>query len=409
MATEHQASSALEIQQSLEEQYLMHTYKRQPVEFVAGKGMRLVDSEGKEYLDFLGGIASASLGHSHPAVVKAIQEQAGKVIQTSNYFYAEGRGELAEKISGLIAGDSGKTFKSFFCNSGAEANEGAFKVARRYAASRGSDARTILYLSSSFHGRTLATIAATGQPSKQDIFKPLPEGFRQVPQNDVEALEKAMESGDVCGVIIECIQGESGIWPCSQGFVEAVRDLTAAHGAVMIVDEVQTGFFRTGMPFGFMNYGVLPDVVTMAKGIGGGFPMGAFAAVSEVADAFQPGDHGTTFGGNHLAIAAANAAIDTMVALDVGRNVNEVGEYLCAKLALMPMAVEVRGMGLMVGLQIDRPVAHEAIAICRERGLVVNAPKDDVLRFVPPLICSKDDVRAMIAILEPVLEELAAR
>lgn len=413
-ATEAQ-QPAFESQKQLEDRYVMHTYGRKPVEFVEGHGMTLVDSEGREYLDFLAGIAVMGLGHSNPAVVGAVQRQAAKLMQVSNYYYVEGRGELARKISDLInrcaPEDRREDFKSFFTNSGAESNEGAFKLARRYADMKGrKDAKTILYLGRSFHGRTIATIAATGQPSKQDIFRPLPEGFVQIEQNSMDSFFRALDdpaTGEVCGVIVECIQGESGIHPCDVEYMQALREETAKRDILLIVDEVQTGFFRCGThPFCFQHYGIMPDVVTMAKGIASGYPMGAFAARAEVADAMQPGDHGSTFGGNSLAVAAANATIDEMVATDVGANAEEVGAYLAGRLAELGMVTEVRGRGLMLGAQLDRDVAAEVVSKGLDAGLVLNAPCPDVLRFVPPLICTRQDVDVLMERLAVIEGEL---
>lgn len=404
-----------ESQKRLEDEYVMHAYARKPVEFVEGHGMTLVDSEGREYLDFLAGIAVMGLGHSHPAVVKAVQDQAGKLMHTSNYYYAEGRGELARKISDLInvgtEPDTARPYKSFFTNSGAESNEGAFKLARRYADMRGrKGAKTILYLGHSFHGRTIATIAATGQPSKQDIFRPLPQGFVQIAQNDMGSFFDVLDdsdTGEVCGVIVECIQGESGIHPCDVEYLQALREETAKRDILLIDDEVQCGFFRCGTyPFAFQHYGIVPDVVTMAKGIASGFPMGAFAARADVADAMQPGDHGSTFGGNSLAVAAANATIDAMIESEVGANAAEVGSYLAGRLSELDMVEEVRGRGLMLGAQLGGDYAADVVSKGLEAGLVLNAPCPDVLRFVPPLICTRDDVDVLMERLAKIEEEL---
>lgn len=398
---------------NLEDQYVMNTYKRKQVEFVYGEGMRLFDSSGNEYLDFLAGIAVDCLGHSHPAVIGAIQAQAGRLMHVSNYFYIEGRGKLARKISDLLSTGSGSVekWRTFFANSGAEANEGGIKLARRYADMKGRpDAKTIVFLQKSFHGRTLATLAATGQPGKQDIFKPLPEGFVGVPQNDIEAFRAVLdgpEGGKVCAIILECIQGESGVWPCSKEFLTAVREETAKRDILLIADEVQTGFFRCGAnPFAFQNYGVQADIVTMAKGIAGGFPMGAFAARDSVARAFQPGDHGTTFGGSNLAIATANAVIDALLAEKLGENSERVGAYLAEKLGTLSHVTEVRGAGLMRGLQLDAPIAAAAADAALENGLVINAPCPDVLRFLPPLICKEADVDVLAERLGDILNRL---
>ncbi|MGI6217693.1 MAG: aspartate aminotransferase family protein [Coriobacteriales bacterium] len=407
-----------EQEKKLEDKYVMHTYGRKPVEFVEGHGMKLYDTEGKEYLDFLAGIAVVGLGHSHPAVVAAMQEQAAKLVQTSNYYYVNGRGELAEKISGLmnahIEDDSKKQdYKTFFCNSGAEANEGAFKLARRYSDAIGrKNAKTILFLRDSFHGRTLATIAATGQPSKQEIFKPLPDGFTQIEPNSIDSFLAALDdpaTGEVCAVIVECIQGESGVNPCTAEYLEALREETEKRQILMIIDEVQTGFFRCGTyPFCFQRFGIVPDIVTMAKGIANGVPMGAFAARAEVADAFQPGDHGSTFGGNQFAISVSNATIDTLISEHLGENAEIVGEYLAERLSSLDMVELVRGMGLMRGAKLKKDIAPEVVSKGLEKGLVLNNPKKDVLRFVPPLICTKEDVDVMIERLAQIFDEIEA-
>ncbi len=413
---------SLENEIKLESEYVMHTYGRKNVEFVEGHGMVLVDDEGKEYLDFLAGIAVLSLGHSHPKIVETIQNQASRLMQTSNYFYADGRGELAKMISELICERSNTSldwiyglgglegqsqYMTFFANSGAEANEGAFKLARRYSEITGSKAKTILFMSGSFHGRTLATIAATGQSSKQEYFKPLPDGFLQIDFNDPDDFLKALDTknnGGVCAVVLECVQGESGIWPCDQEYLRMIRSETSKRGIALIVDEVQTGFYRCGeYPFAFQHYGIVPDIITMAKGIAGGFPCGAFAASKEVAKAFQPGDHGSTFGGNPLAIAAAKATIQEMKDSTIGKNSAEVGAYLKKKLSGMPLISEVRGFGLMLGAELDKDIASQVVDRALESGLVINAPKANILRFVPPLICTKDDVDKMILILQPIL------
>ena len=303
-------------QQELESKYVMGTFARKPVEFVSGNGMTLTDDKGKQYLDFIGGIGVISLGHCAPALVKTLQEQTAKLMHVSNYYYIEHRGEVAEKLSGILGGttDAGEPieWKTFFSNSGAESNECAIKLARLYAKRFGNGGSTIVTITNSFHGRTLATLAATAQPLKQEAFKPLPGGFIDVAQNDVAALEAAFANHDVCAVILEVVQGESGVHPCSQEYMEAVRRLTSENKALMICDEVQCGMYRCGVPFAFQHYGVTPDIVAMAKGIAGGVPMGACAARAEVADAFEPGDHGTTFGGSCLAIAAANCVLDEL-------------------------------------------------------------------------------------------------
>lgn len=409
---------SLERQQELEERYVMHTFRRKPVEFVRGAGMVLEDDKGRAYLDFIAGIGVISLGHCHPAVVDALRQQAEKLIHVSNYYYIEGRGEVARRLSDLLnhgAPEDAEPWQSFFANSGAEANECAIKLARLYARRRteaaGKDAelapRLIVTLAKSFHGRTLATLAATAQPAKQEAFQPLPAGFTATPINDVEALERLFETqGDrICAVMIECIQGESGVHPCTEEFVGAIRRLTEEHGALMICDEVQSGIFRTGLPYGFQNFGVLPDIVTMAKGIASGVVAGACAAKSSIAAAFAPGDHGTTFGGSNIAMAAAHVTLSTLLAPGMGAQIESVGAYMRERLARLPHVQEVRGFGLMNGIDLthEAPSAPDVVAAGLEAGLVLNATGPHTLRFLPPLICTEADVDVLVQKLEQLL------
>lgn len=416
-------------QQELEARYLMSTFGRKPVELVGGSGMEAFDDEGNAYLDFIGGIGVLSLGHCHPQVVAAIENQAEKLMHVSNYYYIENRGEVAKAVSDLLnAGveeDARTPWKSFFANSGAEANECAIKLARLHARQRAGAAareagadegsvaaaeyaapRLIVTLEGSFHGRTLASLAATAQPAKQEAFQPLPGGFTSVPLNDVEALETlfAQRGDDICAVMLECIQGESGVHPCTPEFLHAARRLTEERGALLICDEVQCGVFRTGKPFGFQLFGITPDVVTIAKGIADGFPMGMCAAHGDAADTFAPGDHGSTFGGSCLAVAAAKATLETLVADKVAANVEETGAYLRARLAELSQVTEVRGYGLMVAAQLDD--AHDAndvVARALGEGLLLNATGPHTLRFLPPLICGKSHVDALIERLRRLL------
>ena len=312
---------------ALDDSYVLGTYGRLSVEFVKGSGAVLTDSEGNDYLDFLGGIGCASLGHCHPAVVAAVREQAEKLWQVGNYFYVENRGEAANGLStllsritdesGHVTGSAAVTWKTFFANSGAEANEGAIKLARRWGEVKLGGAYGVISAKKSFHGRTLATLAATGQDKFHETFRPMPAGFASVDLNDIDALRAAVESpspecGPVCAVMLECVQGEGGVWPADYDYLRDVADLCREKNLMLIIDEVQTGFFRCGSPFSFQRAGIVPDIVTMAKGIADGFPMGAVAARTKVADLMKPGDHGSTFGGNALAVAAARATIDTL-------------------------------------------------------------------------------------------------
>lgn len=400
---------SLEQEKQLESQYVMPTFARSDVEFVSGRGMHLTDSDGKEYLDFLSGIGVCSLGHCHPKVVAALSEQASKLIHVSNYFYIEGRGRLAERLSELLnvgngsAGVAPKTWKAFFANSGAEANECAIKLARlrakRQASSKGQNPdlapSVVVTLVKSFHGRTLATLAATGQAAFHSGFEPIPEGFLPTPINDVDSLRALFDTmGDsICAVMLECIQGESGVHVCSADFLREVRRLCSDNDALMICDEVQCGMFRTGKPFGFQNFGIVPDVVTIAKGIASGMPAGACCAVEEVADVMEPGKHGSTFGGSNLAVAAANATLDELSKPEYAASVQEVGEYLRGKLAGLPQVESVRGLGLMVGCDLAEGIdAHDVVRAALQDGLVINATGPRTLRFLPPLVCSKYDV-----------------
>ena len=418
---------SLKEQQELESQYVMGTFARKPVEFVRGEGMTLYDDEGRAYLDFLSGIGVACLGHCHPAVSGAIAHQAQRLIHVSNYYYIEGRGEVAKRLSDML-NDRGYTgaapaegepeaWKTFFANSGAEANECAIKLARLAARKRveaeggnvESAPRVIVTLKRSFHGRTLATLAATAQPAKQEAFQPLPGGFAYAPINDLAALKAlfAEQPGQICAVMVECVQGESGVFPCDPGYLEAAVALAHEHGALFICDEVQCGIFRCGEhPFAFQKAGITPDIVSMAKGIASGFPMGACAARASVADAFSAGDHGSTFGGSNLAIAAAKATLETLCEADTASHVERVGAYLRARLAELPCVAEVRGWGLMCACEFTDAVDAPALVLAAlEQGLVLNYTGPHTLRFLPPLICTEAEVDELIARLSRLLAE----
>lgn len=409
-------------QKELEARYVMPTFGRKPVQLVSGSGMHVADDQGNDYLDFIGGIGVLSLGHCHPAVVKAIQDQAAKLMHVSNYYYIEDRGEVAQMVSDLLnerVPEAQRTpWKSFFANSGAEANECAIKLARLHARRRAAQAareagageaaaaeaekaapRLIVTLEGSFHGRTLASLAATAQPAKQEAFQPLPGGFASTPLNDVAALEElfARQGDQVCAVMVECIQGESGVHPCTPEFLQAARRLTEERGALLICDEVQCGIYRTGEPFGFQHFGIVPDVATIAKGIADGFPMGMCAARGLAADAFQPGDHGSTFGGSCLAVAAAKATLENLRSAGIARHVGEAGAYLQARLGELPQVAEVRGLGLMVAAELEPGIdAFDVVARGLGEGLLLNATGPSTLRFLPPLICGEDDIDSLI-------------
>ncbi len=397
---------------ALDDNYLMHTYGRLPVEFVDGHGAVLVDADGQEYLDFLGGIGAVSLGYSHPKLVNVLTDQAQKVWQVGNYYYVQNRGELARDLSellskttdakGHITGSTGETWKTFFANSGAEANEGAIKLARRWGEVKLGGATGVVTAKKSFHGRTLATLAATGQDVFHKSFLPMPAGFGVAEYNDLDSLREAVdhptsECGPVCAVMLECVQGESGVWPATAEYLQGVSELCHERGLLMIVDEVQAGIFRCGAPYAYQLAGITPDIVSMAKGIGGGFPMGAFSARAEVAGLLAPGDHGSTFGGNALAAAVGRAAIETLVEEEIGEHVIEVGDHLAEVLAGLPHVVEVRGHGLMRAAQFDVPVANDLVEQGLGVGLVLNHIGDSILRFLPPLVVTEEQVDTMAA------------
>lgn len=400
---------SLSEEQLLEEAYVMPTFARKPVELVEGKGMTVKDSDGMSYLDFIAGIGVDSLGHCHPNVVKAISDQAARLIHVGNYYYIENRGEVALKLSDLLNEgentNSGK-WQTFFANSGAEANECAFKLARLWGKLQGNDAGVIVTLEKSFHGRTLSTLAATGQPAKQEVFQPLPSGFIHIPINDPDALRAvfAQQGKAICAVMIECIQGESGVNPCTPEYAQAVASAVRANNALLICDEIQSGIYRCGTyPFAFQHYGIVPDIVTIAKGVASGFPAGMCCAATEIASAFSPGDHGTTFGGSALAVAASKATLETLADLDIARKVTEVGEYLRTCLAELPRVTEVRGRGLMCGCDLEGLSASEVVDEALKAGFLINATGPSTLRFLPPLICEKSDVDELIAWLKGAL------
>lgn len=399
-----------DLAQKLDDTYVMHTFARKPVEFVSGAGQWLIDEEGNEYLDFLSGIGVVSVGHCNTRVTSALEEQINKLLHVSNYYYVEHRGELAERISLMLANGKDETWQTFFANSGAEANEGAIKLARLWGKQNLDGAYGIISAVKSFHGRTLATLAATAQDNKQDPFAPLPAGFGRTPLNDVDALKTALDAKydgtKPCALMLECVQGESGVWPCTPEFLQAAREMTKERGMLLIVDEVQTGFCRTGEYFAFQGFDIEPDIVTMAKGIADGIPMGAFAAKPELAQLLQPGMHGTTFGGSPVACAAADATTQIMCEEGFLEHVRETGEYLRARLAELPFVTDVRGRGLMCGVSIETPVAAEAVLNALRHGLVLNAPAADIIRFLPPLIIEKEDVDVLIEKLPQIYKEV---
>jgi len=387
---------------ALADDNIMNTYRRVPIALVKGEGARVWDANGKEYLDFVAGIAVCNLGHSHPNVVKAIRKQVKELTHVSNLYYTQPQGEVAELLTKhSFAG------KVFFCNSGAEANEAAIKLARKYShENMGEDKFELITMKDSFHGRTMATITATGQEKFQFGFTPLLDGFRYVPFNDAAALEAAI-SPKTCGIMLEPIQGEGGVIIPDESYLAEVREICDRHKILMIVDEVQTGIGRTGKLFAYEYSGIKPDIMTLAKALGNGFPVGAMLATDEVAKAFSPGNHASTFGGNLLAMAAAKATIKTMLDEGVLENCQKMGGYFLAKLhalkAKHSIISGVRGRGLMLACALSIEGAG-IVGACQERGLLINCTGGKTLRFVPPLIITQKDIDIAIAILDAVLE-----
>lgn len=379
---------------ALDAEHVFQTYGRQPVTFVRGEGTRLWDTEGREYLDFLCGLAVTSLGHAHPTVAAAIAEQAGTLLHVSNLFYNDIQPRLAERIDLLLTSATGTSGRVFFTNSGAEANECSIKLARRHGQLNGGPERFhIVSAFNSFHGRTLAALAATGQPAKQETFQPMPATFRQVEFGDLDALRAALDER-VCAVMLESIQAEGGVIPAAPGYLEAVRALCDEREVLLIADEVQTGLGRTGKWFGFEHGDdVRPDIVAMAKALGNGMPIGACWARDDVAAAFRAGDHGTTFGGQPLAARAALTVLDVMEAEDVPKRAEAAGRRLTAALRAMPGIVDVRGHGLLLAAELGPDTDAKAVQnACLEHGLVVNAVTATALRLTPPLLITDAEI-----------------
>src|SRR6516162_8430973 len=374
----------------------MSTYPPAPVRFVRGEGSYLWDDQGRRYLDFLSGLAVTSLGHAHPVVAEALATQARTLLHVSNLYDSAPQHDVAAALDRLIGGGG----RVFFSNSGAEANECAIKLARRWG---GRGKYVVVSAYGSFHGRTLATLHATGQPAKHEVFQPLPEGFRHVAWQDVDAMANAIDPS-VAAVLLEPVQGEGGVNPATPEYFAAVRRLCDERGVLLIVDEIQTGLGRTGTWFGFQRLAVQPDVVTMAKALGNGVPIGACWARADVADAFKPGDHATTFGGQPLATAAARTVLAVMEAEDVPARARARGAYLTAALEKVPGVRAVRGAGLILGVELDPPrEAPEVSLALLEEGLVVNAVTPTALRLEPSLLVTDDEIDAAVAIVERVL------
>ena len=380
----------------LAEQYLMQTGRRLPVTFVRGEGCLLYDEEGKEYLDLVAGIAVNVLGHSHPDIARALTGQARTLIHTSNLYFTRPQVELARRLVDL-------SFPSrvFVCNSGAEANEAAIKIARKWGTKNRDGAFEIITAEGSFHGRTLATVTAGGQHKYSDPFKPLPDGFVHVPYNDLDAI-KAATTEKTVAVMLEPVMGEIGIIPAAKGYLEGVRKWCDEKGLLLILDEVQTGIGRTGKWFAYQHHGITPDLMTLAKGLGGGIPIGACLA-SPRADVFEPGDHGSTFGGNPLACTVALSVLAVIERDGLVGHAAEMGELLNGVLQGLG-AKEVRGLGLMQAAEFAEPHAKAFQNSCLEAGLIINAVDENSIRFVPPLIITAEEIDRAQATMHKVLD-----
>jgi predicted acetylornithine/succinylornithine family transaminase len=397
----HKAAVELDDFIAMNKEYVFNTYGRAPVMLVQGNGCRVRDSQGREYLDFVAGLAACPLGHGHPGLAAAIAEQAAKLIHVSNLFHIEPQIRLAKILTENSFAD-----KAFFCNSGAEANEGAIKLARKYFHDKGRHERYhIVTMENSFHGRTLATLAATGQTKYRNGFEPHMPGFSHVPFGNIAALQAAV-SDRTAAVLIEPIQGEGGVRVPPVGYLSAARDLCNRAGCLLMFDEVQTGMGRTGKLFAYEHFGVQPDVMTLAKGIAGGVPMGALLATHEVAQAFVPGTHASTFGGNPLSCAAALAVVREILSDGFLDKVRERGQYLRSRLAQLASEIdiiaEVRGVGLMQAIDLKLPGADFSAKL-RGAGVLVNCTSETVLRFLPPLIVSEAEIDQMVETLASVL------
>ncbi len=386
----------------LTERYQMRTYSRNPVTFVRGEGCWLYDDRGYRYLDFLGGIAVAVLGHAHPGVTRAIEEQAGKLVHVSNLFHVQSQALLGERLSKATTGG-----RVFFCNSGTEANEAAIKLVRKWSRDRNGEGRhTIVVLEGSFHGRTYGGLSATGQPKFHQGFEPMLPGFETIPFGDIGALGAALEAG-ACAFMVEPIQGESGVRMHPEGYLKEAERLCRKTGALLVADEIQTGTGRTGSFLASREFRIEPDVVTLAKGLANGLPLGALVAREEVAAAFGPGSHGSTFGGNPVCCAASLAVLDELSAPGFSDEVHRSGKWLVGGLRQIAIrrrdVLEVRGMGLMVGMEM-KVEAKPIVAKCLEAGLIINAA-GNVLRFLPPLNVTTDEIDRALSILADVLRE----
>lgn len=381
--------------------YIMRTYGRLPIVLVKGDGMYVEDINGKKYLDFLAGIAVNNVGHCNPDVVETIKKQSETLMHTSNIYYIVPQVKLAKKLVELSGLD-----RAFFSNSGAEANEGAIKLARKYGKNNNIGEGEIITMENSFHGRTLTTITATAKPKYQEGYEPLPRGFKYVPFNDLESLKENI-SNKTTAIMLEPVQGEGGIYIADKDYLKGVRDLCDDKNIVLIFDEVQCGMGRTGKMFAYEHYNIKPDILTLAKALGAGFPIGATLAKEEVASAFTPGSHGTTFGGNPLACASAYVSVSIIEGLL--EHTQKIGDYFITKLNHLkdkyPFIKEVRGMGLMIGLELSFN-GGDIVKKMLEKGYLINCTSDKVLRFLPPLIVEKKHIDELVDTLDEIFSEI---
>jgi acetylornithine aminotransferase len=387
---------------------LMSTYARLPIAFEKGEGCWLWDTDGKKYLDAVSGIAVCNLGHAHPAVTEALCDQAGKLMHTSNLYGIANQETLGNRLTALAEME-----RAFFCNSGAEANEAAIKLARLYGHQKGIDTPTIVVMENSFHGRTLATLSATGNRKVQAGFEPLVKGFLRVPYDDLEAIENvAKHHPEVVAVLVEPIQGEGGVNVPQDKYLSAIRVLCDKHDWLLMLDEIQTGMGRTGRSFAYQHEAFKPDVMTLAKGLGNGVPIGACLARGEAAELFQPGNHGSTFGGNPLACAAALAVVDTLEREQLAERTEVLGLRMLTafELALgdQEYIADIRGRGLMIGIELDRPCG-ELVGMALERGLLINVAAGNTIRLLPPLVLSDDDADHLVQSVTELIAEFVAK
>ncbi|MEA3485181.1 MAG: acetylornithine transaminase [Candidatus Aerophobetes bacterium] len=390
----------------LDKKYVMHTYARIPLVVAKGNGVRVQDKEGKKYLDFISGIGVNAIGHCHPKVLNAVKEQSQKILHCSNLYYIEPQAKLAKKLCTLSFAD-----KVFFSNSGAEANEASIKLARKFASKKSGEGKRyeIITMENSFHGRTLTTLTATAQTKYQRGFSPLPRGFKYAPFNDLEGVKKLI-SDKTCAIMLEPIQGEGGINVSTESFLKGLRELCDKEEILLILDEIQCGLGRTGRLFAYQHYGIEPDIMTLAKPLGGGLPIGAALAKENVAASFEPGDHASTFGGNPLACAAALAFLNVVEEEGLVEKARQMGNYFKNKLEELsekfPFIREIRGKGLMIGVELEfegKNIVNE----CRKQGLLINCISKNVLRFLPSLIIEEDDIDQAVGILDKVLSNIA--